>query len=130
MKLIYKSWGSDPIENPKGYPSNHPKESTRISDGALVPAGWTEISEDGFKALITSTYSAVAQINDQIQLTEKADNDSKLDALKRLFDRIDDLEKVWDTATNAQKFDGLHDVIKILLRHRRNILEQYRPDNS
>lgn len=71
MKIIYKPWGSDPAENPKGYPAAYPRDSTLVPDIASTPDGWTEISQQDYSALIQSHYSAVAAINAQEQAPEE-----------------------------------------------------------
>lgn len=63
MKLIYKPWGSDAAQNPRGFPADYPRDSIRIDDNANVPDGWIEISENAYNVLIASHYAEVAQIN-------------------------------------------------------------------
>jgi hypothetical protein len=63
MKLIYKPWGSNPSENPKGFPADYPRDSMRVEDGADVPSGWIEMSESAYNSLIASHYAEVASIN-------------------------------------------------------------------
>ena len=66
MKLIYIPWGSDPVENPRGFPSDYPRDSMQIADGESVPEGWSEITEQDYNALIQLHCSAVAAINASI----------------------------------------------------------------
>lgn len=66
MKLIYRPWGSDPVQNPRGYPPDYPRDSMRIADDAEIPLGWHEISEEYFTSLIQTHYAAVAAINESI----------------------------------------------------------------
>lgn len=63
MKLIYKPWGSDAAQNPRGFPADYPRDSVRIEDNAIVPDGWIEIDDNAYNALIASHYAEVAQIN-------------------------------------------------------------------
>lgn len=64
MKLIYKPWGSDSTQNPRGFPANYPRDSMRIDDGSQVPDGWIEATESEYQALVDLHYDEVAQINE------------------------------------------------------------------
>lgn len=126
MRLIYKPWGVDPLENKLGFPSDYPRESRRVEDSDTVPSGWIEISEIDYKLLVESLYSQVSTINAQFESTEKANNAQKLDALKRLFDDCEAIDDAWATATNQQKFDLARNTFKILRKIRGFILDQHR----
>jgi len=128
MKIIYKPWGSDPAENPKGFPADYPRDSREVDDKTPAPEGWILVTREEYREIVSAGYAEVAAINARLERELKDAENTKLDALKRQFDRIEALEKGWDSATNQQKFDGLLDVIKIITRQRRSILDQYRPE--
>lgn len=66
MKLIYKPWGSNSIDNPRGFPSAYPRDSMRIADDESALEGWLEITEQDYNALIQAHYATVAAINASI----------------------------------------------------------------
>jgi hypothetical protein len=126
MKIIYKPWGSDPTENPKGFPADYPRDSREVDDKTVAPEGWISVTHDEYRNLVSSSYAEVAEINSRLERESKDADAQKLDALKRLFDEAEVIDDAWTTATNAQKFDLARNTFKILRRIRGFILDQYR----
>lgn len=115
-------------DNPRGFPDDYPAQTYLLRDGESAKSPWVEMSEDQLAELKRSFSTEVASVEKAARDADKDAENTKLDALKRQFDRLETLENGWDSATNQQKFDGLLDVIKILTRQRRSILDQYRPE--
>lgn len=128
MKLIYKPWGSDPSENKRGLPAGYPRESTKIENKDPIPEGWIEISNADYRNLVELYRAEVAGINALIDSSAKDSDTQKLDAVKRLFDDGKAIFDVFETATNAQKFELCRITFELLLKQRRQILDQYRPE--
>lgn len=128
MKIIYKSWGSDPVENPKGYPAGYPRDSREVDDKTTPPEGWFETTREEYRILISSFYNEVALINEQVERTAKDLDNTKLDALKQLFADGKVIRDGWAGLSNGQKLELVPIVFDLLFKQRRQILEQYRPE--
>jgi len=126
MKIIYRPWGADPAENPKGFPADYPRDSREVDDKTVAPEGWISVTHEEYRNLVSSSYAEVAEINSRLERESKDAENTKLDALKRLFDDAEVIDDSWSTATNAQKFDLARNTFKILRRIRGFILDQYR----
>ena len=113
-------------DNPRGFPDDYPAQTYPLSDGESVKSPWVEMSEEQLAELKRSFSTEVASVEKAARDADRDAENTKLDALKRQFDRLETLEKGWDSATNPQRFDGLLDVIKILTRQRGFILDQHR----
>jgi len=126
MKIIYKPFGSDPVENPKGFPADYPRDSREVDDKTDAPEDWIAVTLDEYGNIISSSYAEVAEINSRLERESKDAENTKLDALKRLFDESEVIDDAWASATNQQKFDLARNTFKILRKIRGFILDQYR----
>jgi hypothetical protein len=126
MKIIYRPWGTDPSENPKGFPADYPRDSREVDDKTVAPEGWISVTHEEYRNLVSSSYAEVDEINSRLERESKDADAQRLDALKRLFDEAEAIDDAWATATNAQKFDLARNTFKILRRIRGFILDQYR----
>lgn len=126
MKVIYRPWGSDPVENPKGFPAGHPRDSLEVDDKTVTPIGWRAATPEEYRNLVSSSYEEVAEINSRIERESKEAENTKLETLRRLFTESEAIDDDWKTATDQQKFDLARNTFKILNRIRGFILDQYR----
>lgn len=126
MKIIYKPWGSDPVENPKGFPADYPRDSREVDDKTDAPEGWIAVTLNEYRNIISSSYAEVAEINSRLEIESKDAENTKLDALKRLFDEMEAIDDAWATATRSQKDEMARNAAKILRKIRGFILDQYR----
>jgi hypothetical protein len=121
--LLYKH-----TDNPLGLPEDYPAYTKPLVGGEKIDPPWIVMEDAALKGLIQSMYDQVALIYKARADAEKASEQSKLDALKRLFDDCEAIDDNWATATNAQKFELAQKTFRILRRQRRQILDQYRPE--
>lgn len=128
MKIIYKPWGSDPAENPKGFPADYPRESREVDDKTPAPEGWILVTREEYREVVSSSYAEVASINARLERESKDAENTKLDALKRQFDESEAIDDAWATATNQQKFDLARNTFKILRKIRGFIFEKHQTE--
>lgn len=121
--LLYKD-----TDNPLGIPGDYPAHTKPLIGGEKIDPPWIVMEDAALNELIQSMYDQVALIYKARADAEKASEQSKIDALKRLFDDGDAIDDSWTTATNAQKFEIGRIAFKILRRQKRLILDQYRPE--
>ena len=115
-------------DNPLGIPGEYPAVTKPLKGGEKATSPWVEMGDAELQELIRSMSPQVDAIFKARADSERVSENSKLDALKRLFDEGEAIDDAWSTTTNAQKFELCRITFKILRRQRRQILDQFRPE--